>query len=720
MNDDLLRLQRRLERERAARKEAESLLEKKSLELYDANRSLQTSAQQLEREVARRTQELVQALSDTETANRHLSETQRSFEQQFFAINQHTILSIADVSGRITYVNDLFVLISGYSQDELLGQDHRIVNSGQHPKDMFAHMWQTITAGQVWIGEICNRRKDGSLYWVSATIVPFLDGAGLPYQYMSIRSDITPLKQADESLRQTVFELGERVKEWTCLSTVIQTLQDDGRSDIEILSAVVELLPPGWLEPEQTFARIRVRGQCCTTESFEESEWCLRAGIPGGHEDDCVEVFRKMPARTEVPAFLSEEKVLIQSIAAQIGQAMARRQAQRDLRVARDAAEAASRAKSDFLANMSHEVRTPMNGIIGMTGLALATHDTGEMREYMQVVKRSAESLLEIINDILDFSKIEAGKLALEVVDFDLRQTVREALLVLMPRAQEKGLALRVDVGAEVPSSVKGDPTRLRQVLLNLVSNAIKFTERGEVRVQLACAGNGSQQTTVTFRVHDTGIGIAADKLRSVFAAFTQADTSTTRKFGGTGLGLTISQRLVRLMGGELKVESSLGKGSVFHFALPYEMGGAPAEPRLALADAATERETTAMRVLLVEDHPVNQMLAIRLLEKWGHTVVLAQNGQEALDCVASGEVFDLVLMDMQMPVMGGIEATQRIRQLESARGGGAKPIVIVAMTANAMQGDRELCLNAGMNDYLSKPIQQQDLAAKLRQFAPV
>lgn len=711
----MLRLQRRLERERAARKEAEQLLEQKSLELYEANRALKVSAQELEREVERRTEELVKALGDTETANRNLSDTQRTLEQQLFAINQHTIVSIADVSGRITYVNDLFVQISGYSREELLGQDHRLVNSGLHPRSVFEDLWQTIAAGQVWSGEICNRRKDGTLYWVNSTIVPFMDDAGLPYQYMSIRSDITPLKQADESLRHTVFELGERVKEWTCLSAVIQALQDDTRSDAESLAAVASLIPPGWLKPDHTFARIQWRGVCCVTEPFEVSDWCLRAGIPGGNAGDCVEVFRQREVGMPQPPFLYEEKVLLNNIAAQIGQAMARRQAQRDLRVARDAAEAASRAKSDFLANMSHEVRTPMNGIIGMTGLALAASSTGEMREYMQVVKRSAESLLDIINDILDFSKIEAGKLAVETVDFDLRQTVREALLVMVPKAQEKGVALRIDFSADLSACVKGDPTRLRQVLLNLVSNAIKFTERGEVRVQLTRSTNPQGQSRVLFVVRDTGIGIAPDKLRSIFEAFTQADTSTTRKFGGTGLGLTISQRLVKLMGGELQVESRPGEGSTFRFELPFEPGQLPAEGRPVAAVA--ERSTPAMRVLLVEDHPVNQMLATRLLEKWGHTVVLAQNGREALEWLAGGEVFDVVLMDMQMPEMGGIEATQRIRQLEQARGGHRH--AIVAMTANVMQGDRELCLNAGMDDYISKPIQQDELAAKLHRFAP-
>jgi signal transduction histidine kinase len=384
-----------------------------------------------------------------------------------------------------------------------------------------------------------------------------------------------------------------------------------------------------------------------------------------------------------------------------------------ELSEALQVAKRASRAKSDFLANMSHEIRTPMNGIIGMTDLALDAPTIQEARECMVVVQRSAASLLDIINDILDFSKIEAGKLSIEQIPFDLRQTVNDCLQVLKPRAHEKDLEVLCTFGADTPTHVVGDPTRLRQVLINLMGNAIKFTKHGTISISIQSVHRQGADVELRFGVRDTGIGIAADKRETIFGAFSQADTSTTRHYGGTGLGLTITQRLVSLMGGSLEVESELNVGSEFFFTLPYRMVLAP--------DAAVVNSGSALldvrplRVLLVEDHPINQTLAVRLLEKWGHQVSVANNGQEALDCLGHDSlVFDLVLMDMQMPVMGGLEATQRIRQIPALAS-----LPIVAMTANAMLGDRELCLEAGMNDYLSKPIHANDLANQLRVLFP-
>ena len=376
-------------------------------------------------------------------------------------------------------------------------------------------------------------------------------------------------------------------------------------------------------------------------------------------------------------------------------------------------AKLASLAKSDFLANMSHEIRTPMNGIIGMTDLALDAATAEEAHEYMVIVQRSALSLLDIINDILDFSKIEAGKLSLEQIPFDLRQTVDDCLQVLMPRAQEKDLAMACTFGPESPAFVVGDPTRLRQVLINLIGNAIKFTKRGSIAINIHPVHSQGAAMDLRFSVRDSGIGIPADKLDTIFEAFSQADTSTTRHYGGTGLGLTITQRLVSLMGGRLSVNSEWGVGSEFHFVLPYTVAAAP------VATVATTRAavhtTRTLSVLLVEDHPINQALTVRLLEKWGHRVTVADNGQEALRCLgASGAFFDLVLMDMQMPVMGGIEATQRIRQIPAFQ-----RLPIVAMTANAMLGDRELCMESGMNDYLSKPIRSDEIADLLRKMFP-
>lgn len=637
------------------------------------------------------------------------------------ALDAHAIVSITDQAGLIIYANEQFCAISGYKHEELMGQSHRILKSGVHPDSFYDEMWATIARGETWEGEICNKKKDGGFYWVKSTVMPFMGEDGRPHQYIAIRTDITARKTVEAEL---------------------------------------------------------------------------------------------IAKRAE--------------------------------------AEAASRAKSDFLANMSHEIRTPMNGIIGMTDLALDADSESERHEYMSIVKNSAESLLGILNDILDFSKIEANKLMLEHVGFELRQVVSETLKTLGIRGGEKGLELICDIADDVPHHVIGDPTRLRQVLINLVGNAIKFTSAGEIVVSLRVEALSETNLTLQIAVRDSGIGIPTDKLDSIFDAFSQADASTTRQYGGTGLGLSISSRLVELMGGRMSVDSELGKGSTFQFTLLLGLDDRPVTPlstekligkRVLLVDdnainreillrqlkrwgmrcTATSSGTEAqslcsqnscqpelimldqhmpgmdgltlaswmrdqphlqttpililssgplkddatraralqvngyltkpvtdvdllaaikralgmtensspnrqnehkqhaasdtLDILLVEDNPINQQLAIRLLERWGHTVNLAVNGQEAVNRIRRQERFDIVLMDMQMPIMSGIEATELIRRHETEHNLARVPII--AMTANAMQGDREQCLEAGMDDYLSKPINQADLAAKLRMFSP-
>lgn len=550
--------------------------------LKQLNIDLMAHAEQLTQTMA----EKAKALEAVNQVHKELTRAKEVAEQNAAellsyqsGIDQYALVSVTDRKGRIIQVNDKFVLVSQYSRNELLGQDHRILNSGAHPKDFFINLWRTIAHGDTWRGEICNRAKDGSLYWIDTAIVPLKNDQGEIIRFISVRVDITQRKQ---------------------------------------------------------------------------------------HESELLK--------------------------------------------ARQAADAANQVKSRFFANMSHEIRTPMNSIIGMTHLLNRTALDSKQIDYVVKIKSSSQHLLKIINEILDFSKIEAGKIEIDVKDLDLSKIVSDVLDHLAPDLEGKNIELVADMAPGLSQGFQGDALRLSQVLLNLISNAIKFTETGKVIVNADIEEENNSDCLVRFEIHDTGIGIAQEKMEHIFQPFDQADTSITRKYGGTGLGLAISKELVELMGGTIGVESQPGKGSCFWFTIRLlrNLNEIIYPSEVTHASRNESRDLAGFTLLVVEDNELNQQVAKELLESYGTEVVIARHGEEALDQLKRIH-FDGVLMDVQMPVMDGVEATKHIRSNPEW-----SDLVIIAMTANADQNDRELCLDAGMNDFLAKPINPDMLLSVL------
>ncbi len=649
---------------------------------------------------------VVEMLNQTTLLVREREASRRALDDQKFALDQHAIVTFADADGLITYANDHFCQISGYRRDELLGQDQRLIDAGYHPREFFDELWKTVSAGQVWHGEMCNRRRSGALFWVNATIVPLLSETGKPHQYISIRTDITDRKLAEGQLAaQRAFF--ERISETLGEGLYVQ----DQNGCCTYMNAEAERLL-GWTRAE--FIGMQVHDTIHITtaagEPLPRRECPIHLAVQEhgeAHLDD--QKFTRKDG-TSFPVVLVSKTIHApdgepDGTVVAFQDITTRKAAQEAIVQAKEAAERASRVKSDFLANMSHEIRTPMNGVIGMTELALDTELNAEQREYLSLVKASADSLLHIVNDILDFSKIEAGRLDIEHIEFSLEKMMRETMKSLAVRAHQKGLELMLRVAPDVPERLIGDPGRLRQVLVNLVGNAIKFTEAGEVEVSVERVNAASQALAeLRFCVRDTGIGIPQDKQQAVFESFSQADTSTTRHYGGTGLGLTISAQLVQLMGGHIALDSEPGRGSSFYFTL-----GLPASSHDALARYQSSGRVAGLPVLVVDDNATNRRLLEQMLRNWQMRPTTVADAAQALAELAraasAGQAYALVMLDVRMPGVDGFELVERIRREHSQVGA-----AVMMLTSEGQRGDAARCRELGLASYLMKPISQSEL----------
>jgi PAS domain S-box-containing protein len=661
----------------------------------------------------------VEDITDRKRVEQALRESEDRF--RIMADGCPEMLWVTDATGAVRFVNGALRDYFNKRSEEFEDSNWlRVMHESDGPA-YFQAFNDALEQRQAFRCEARVRRRDGEYRWIESRAQPRFSSDGEFLGYVGLSTDITERKEAEaglrsseEKFRQFADNLGEVLWMHSPVENRVLYINPAfervwGRSRDEVYAD-----PAAWFESIEPEDRANVAGMWPPERDQQPYVAEYRIRTPAGQ----VKWIRDkvLPIRGENGDV--ERRI---GIAEDITQA---KEAVMAMTAAKEAADAANRAKSEFLANMSHEIRTPINGVIGMTGLLLDTELTAEQREYAQIVRSSGESLLAVINDILDFSKVEAHKLDLDLQDFELDSALAATVQVLLPMCADQGVTLAYRIAPDVPASLRGDCGRLRQVLVNLAANAVKFTPRGQVTIRAEL----DTPAVIRFSVEDNGIGIPGDRRSDIFKAFTQVDGSLTRKYGGTGLGLAICKQLVELMGGEIGVESELGKGSTFWFTVGFEAApSAGSEHECAWAaqrpdhrDAAVRIRTTpsnrARRILVAEDNAINQRVATAILNNLGYRADVVANGRESIQALRSIP-YDLVFMDCQMPEMNGYDAATRIRDPQSGVLNAKVPIV--ALTAHAMKGDREKCVAAGMDDYIAKPLQVAALKNMLEKWLP-
>ncbi|MDX9748579.1 MAG: response regulator [Paludibacter sp.] len=660
------------------------------LKLKEANDFKRFEIERLEQMVSERTRQLQEEYQRNSLLNESHMKLSQAVEQSPASV------VITTTAGIIEYVNPKFTSVTGYTYNEVLGKNPRILKSGHQSQEFYKELWDTISSGKEWMGEFHNKKKNGELYWELARISPIKNEDGTIINYLATKEDITELMQAEKNYRLSIDQspIGIRI------------VNQQGKTVYanEAFLAIYEYTSLS--EYVSTPAKVRY-----TEESYLEHVERKKIRKAGGEANEYEISIRRLSGEIRYikvwwKEVLWDREKHFQVINQDITQ---EKLLYNDLVNAKNKAEESDRLKSAFLANMSHEIRTPMNGILGFAELLKEPDLTGDQqRMYIDLINKSGQRMLNIIKDIIDISKIESGVMEIQLSDININEQFEFIHHFFLSEATAKGLQLKVrNLPADRNVRLTTDKEKLYAVLTNLVKNALKFTSRGEI--ELGCI---HKESYLEFFVRDTGIGIAKDRQQAVFERFVQADIEDKMAFQGAGLGLTISKNYVEMLGGTIWLESTEGVGTTFYFTLPVNFGAPLAQPDVRSAQPVTISETRKLKILIVEDDEVSAMLLKKSITSVSNELLFATNGVDAIQKCRDNSDIDLILMDIRMPVMGGYEATRQIRQFNPN-------VIIIAQTAFGLAGDREKAREAGCNDYVSKPINIAELKNKIASLLP-